>query len=142
MNPLRLRAQLTLHEGRRSKPYKDSVGKLTIGVGHNLTDLGLSETAIDFILAEDITAHSAELIAALPWVAYLDDVRQRVLMDMAFNMGVPTLLTFKNTLAAVERGDYHTAAEGMLASKWATQVGGRATRLATMMDTGEDSADF
>lgn len=97
----RIIAQLDLHEGRRAFPYADTVGKLTIGVGHNLTDNGLSDAAIDFILNEDIEIHWKELIAKLPWVEQLDEVRQRVLLDMAFNLGVPGLLSFKNTLAAV-----------------------------------------
>lgn len=142
MDTDRLIAQLDLHEGRRRKPYTDTVGKLTIGVGHNLSDRGLSDRVIDIILHEDIEDHWYELVTALPWVKGLDDVRQRVLLDMAFNLGIPKLLGFKNTLAAVERGDYEAAKAGMLNSKWATQVGHRAIRLAEMMESGIDSQDF
>ena len=81
-------------------------------------------------------------IAALPWVETLDEVRQRVLVDMAFNLGIPSLLTFKRTLASVEAGNYTVAAAQMLESKWARQVGTRAIRLSEMMATGQDSADF
>ena len=134
----KMRAQLDLHEGRRKKPYEDTVGKLTIGVGHNLTDRGLSDRIIDLILDEDINEHWKELVAVAPWIVSLSEVRQRVLLDMAFNLGVPSLMTFKQTLSAVKNGDYWLAAQGMLASKWARQVGARATRLATMMETGND----
>lgn len=131
--------QLELHEGRRRKPYKDTVGKITIGVGRNLTDRGLSDDEIDYLLANDIATHVAELRAALPWFDTLDDVRQRVLADMAINLGVPGLLKFRNTLKAVANGKYEVAADHMLKSQpWATQVGQRARRLAEMMRSGKD----
>ena len=55
---------------------------------------------------------------------------------MAFNLGVQGLLKFRNTLGMVRDGDYDGAARGMLASLWARQVKGRATRLADQMRTG------
>jgi lysozyme len=64
-------------------------------------------------------------------------LRQRVLIDMAFNMGTTGLLGFTGTLARVEQRDYAGAAAGMLASRWASQVGKRATALADMMRTGK-----
>lgn len=141
-DPDRLRAQLTLHEGRRVYPYMDTTGHLTVGVGHNLTGRGLPDTVIDLLLDEDIAGTWAILTASLPWIGQLDEVRQRVLMDMAFNLGVAGLLSFRQTLAAVQRGDFVAAARGMLDSKWARQVGPRADRLALMMATGDDSQDF
>jgi lysozyme len=133
-----LRAQLIRHEGSRAKPYRDTVGTLTIGVGRNLEDVGLFPHEIETLLETDIARTIDGLMAALPWVADLDDVRQRVLVDMAFNLGVAGLLGFRRTLAAVQAGDYEAAARGMLASLWATQVKGRALTLARMMRTGAD----
>ena len=72
------------------------------------------------------------------WFDGLDEVRKKVLVDMAFNMGMKTLKTFKNTLKMVANGDYDGASKGMLQSKWAKQVGKRAERLAHMMRTGKD----
>lgn len=138
MNRAKMVGQLVLHEGLRQFPYKDTVGKITIGVGRNLTDKGLSHPEIHFLLENDIDGTWDGLAAALPWVKDLDDVRQRVLLDMAFNLGVAGLLKFKATLAAVERGDYAAAATNMLKSKWAKQVGHRAVRLARMMSDGVD----
>jgi lysozyme len=138
----RLRKQLNLHEGRRLKPYRDTVGKLTIGVGRNLTDRGISPAESDLLLTNDIDEHLHDLLAVAPWINGLDEVRQRVLVDMAFNLGVPGLLKFKSTLAAIKDGRYEDAAKGMLKSLWAKQVKGRATRLAEMMRTGIDSKDF
>ncbi|KVK97032.1 glycoside hydrolase family protein [Burkholderia ubonensis] len=129
-------AELSRDEGRRLKPYVDSVGKTSIGVGRNLSDVGISDTECDAMLSNDIDRSIAWLDRNLPWWRELGAVRQRVIINMAFNMG-GALLTFANTLAAMQRGDYVAAANGMLASKWAAQVGARAQRLAQMMRTGE-----
>lgn len=129
--------QLRLHEGERLKPYRCTSGKLTIGVGRNLEDRGITAQESAYLLANDIEAEERALVKALPWVAQLDEVRQRVLLDMAFNMGIGTLLTFKNTLAMIRAGDYGKAAVMMLDSRWARQVGERAQRLSRMMATGK-----
>lgn len=128
--------QLRLHEGERLKPYRCTAGELTIGVGRNLEDRGITAQESAMLLANDIAAEERELLRALPWVATLDEVRQRVLLDMAFNMGIAGLLGFKNTLATIQAGDYKRAATMMLDSRWAKQVGQRAERLARMMATG------
>jgi len=132
----KIRALLSLDEGRVAHVYQDSLGYWTIGVGH-LVDRRkggkLPEHIIDALLDWDIAEHKKELDAALPWAATLSEVRYAVLLDMAFNLGVSGLLGFKNTLASVKAGDYSAAASGMLKSKWATQVGVRADRLAKMM---------
>ena len=132
----RLREQLILHEGLRLKPYRDTVGKLTIGVGRNLDDKGISPTEAIQFLDHDIEDVSRELRAGLPCFLTLDGVRQSVLIDMGF-MGVARLLQFKKMIAALERQNYQGAAAEMLLSKWASQVGHRAVTLADMMFTGE-----
>lgn len=134
----KLRAALMHSEGLRLKPYRDTVGVLTIGYGRNLDHVGISEDEAALMLENDITAALEGLDLFLPWWRRLDGVRQRVLADMAFNLGVTKLLKFRNTLAAVQRGDYRAAARGMRNSLWARQVKGRAVRLATMMETGRD----
>ena len=134
--------QLRLHEGERLKPYRCTAGKLTIGVGRNLEDRGITREEAAYLLANDIAAEERELLRALPWVAKLDDVRQRVLLDMAFNLGVVGLLSFKRTLGVIEAGRYELAAAMMLDSKWAGQVGQRAERLSRMMATGKDPREL
>lgn len=129
--------QLRLHEGERLKPYRCTAGKLTIGVGRNLDDRGITAEESAYLLANDIAREERELLRALPWVGQLDEVRQRVLLDMTFNMGLGGVLQFKNTLATIKAGDYAKAAAMMLDSKWATQVGQRAERLSQMMATGK-----
>jgi lysozyme len=138
MNDLLLEAQLNLHEGKRKFPYKDTVGKLTIGVGRNLDDRGLSDDEIAYLLANDIKMVKEDLDRALPWWRQMDAVRQRVLADMCFNLGISRLLLFRNTLKAMKEGDYELAASGMRNSLWYKQVGTRAVRLVKMMETGED----
>jgi lysozyme len=130
--------QLRLHEGERLKPYRCTAGKLTIGVGRNLEDRGITAQESAYLLGNDIDSHWHELVKAIPWVERLDEVRQRVLLDMAFNLGITGLLGFKNTLATIKAGDFEKAGTMMLDSKWARQVGRRADRLATMMATGKD----
>jgi lysozyme len=133
---MNLSQMIEMHEGRRSKPYKDTVGKLTIGVGRNLDDRGLSDKEIDFLKENDISLSRQELTMKLPWFSGLDPVRQAVLIDMHFNMGWSTLSQFTNTLGFIQRGENEKAASAMLQSKWASQVGNRAKRLSKMMQWG------
>lgn len=134
--------QLRLHEGERLKPYRCTAGKLTIGIGRNLEDRGITAEESAYLLGNDIDHHWRELLRALPWVASLDSVRQRVLLDMAFNLGITGLLGFKNTLATIKAGNYQRGAEMMLQSKWAGQVGQRAVRLSRMMATGKEPQEL
>lgn len=131
-----MRAELSRDEGRKARIYTDTVGKITVGVGRNLTDRGVRENEIDLMLDNDIAESEAELDKFAPWWRKMSDPRQRVLLNMHFNMGWASLSQFKNTLAAMQSGDYSRAADGMLGSKWAQQVGQRAVRLANMMRTG------
>lgn len=132
-----LLTQLLADEGIRLKPYRDTVGKLTIGVGRNLDDVGLSQEEAMYLLANDVRRTYGELLDALPWVANLDHARQNVLTNMAFNLGIKGLIGFKHALSCVQRSAWNEAADAMLQSKWARQVGARAVRLATVMRTGK-----
>ena len=126
---------LIRHEGLKLKPYRDTVGKLTIGVGRNLDDLGLTENEARYLLENDLGRIRCELDDALPWWRALDHPRQTVLLNMAFNMGVPRLLTFTKFLHALAHGEYQTAAGEMLDSLWAKQVHRRAVELASLMQS-------
>jgi lysozyme len=126
---------IELHEGRRAKPYQDTVGKWTVGVGRNLTDKGLSDSEIDYLLMNDIRECTDDLQTFL-WWDDLDEVRRNVLIDMRFNLGPSRFRGFKATLAAVAMGDYVTASDQMRKSKWYRQVKSRGERLARMMATG------
>lgn len=133
-----LAEQLELHEGRRRFPYTDTVGKLTIGVGRNLTDRGLRPDEIALMLRNDIAEAERECRANFSFFHDLDSVRKKVVIDMAFNLGITKLLEFKDTLKAIAERRWDDAARFMLRSKWAKDVGARAVRLAQMMRTGKD----
>ena len=134
-----LRDQLIQHEGIRLSPYRDTVGKLTIGVGRNLDDMGITRDEALFLLDNDILRAQSAVIHALPWSTTLDRPRFEVLVNMAFNLGINGLLGFAKFLAALQAGDYPTAAQEMLDSRWATQVGQRALELATIVDPSGNS---
>ena len=129
--------QLILHEGVRYKPYKCTADKLTIGVGRNLEDKGLTEDEIYYLLQNDINDCLSDL-NNLRWFTRLSNIRQRVLIDMRFNLGLRGLLSFKRMIAQLKEGNYEKASFEMLDSRWAKQVGKRAERLATMMKTNTD----
>ena len=139
MNLTKLEDQLIRHEGLVLDIYKDSVGIWTIGVGRNLEHVGQrSEAEARYLLRSDIVAIRAELEKAIPWIGDLDEVRQRCLMDMAFNLGVAGLMKFEKTLRLIAQGNLSGASQEMLRSKWADQVGQRAITLSRMMATGKD----
>ena len=128
--------QLVDHEGLELHPYEDSLGILTIGVGRNLEERGISEDEAFYLLGNDIEIIWDELIKQHPIVEDLDDQRQMILLDMAFNMGVPRLGKFKKMWAAIEDGDMIEASKQALDSRWADQVGRRAERLAERRTSG------
>jgi lysozyme len=141
-NDALLLAELQHDEGIRLAPYRCTAGKLTIGIGRNLDDRGITVDEAIYLARNDIEACKRELDKALSWWRKLDPVRQRVLLNMAFNLGIPKLLKFRNTLAAVDRGQWDKAADGMMNSAWAVQTGQRAVRLAYMMRTGERAGGY
>jgi len=139
MDAEKTRKLIERHEGRIPYAYQDSLGYWTIGVGHLIDKNkggGLPAHIIDALLDYDISTHSEELFKELPWVRELDQVRQAVLIDMYFNMR-RALLKFVKTLGHFKAGDWNAAADEMVKSQWAEQVGSRATRLAQMVRTGQ-----
>jgi lysozyme len=116
--------------------YTDTVGKRTVGYGRNLDDRGLSDGEAAMLLQNDITEHWAEAVQAFPWIARQDEVRQRALCNLTFNLGPTKLKTFTRTLALWEAGEYAAAAAALLDSHYARQVGRRAHRVARMIADG------
>lgn len=131
-----LEEQLVRDEGLRLKAYTDTVGKTTIGVGRNLSDVGISRDEAMQLLQNDIDRASAWVRTSLPWSLQLDEVRQAALINMSFNLG-SRLEGFAQFLAKLKAGDYEGAANEMLDSLWAKQVGDRAARLAQQIRSGE-----
>jgi lysozyme len=134
----RIKAQLVRHEGLKLKPYRCIAGKLTIGIGRNLDDCGISQKEAYAMLERDILDCEQRLIDEIPEIYNnLDEVRQSVLLNMCFNLGIKGLMGFKNTLSFIAAGDWERAANNMLASKWAKQVGRRAIELSELMRKGQ-----
>lgn len=151
--------QIERHEGCVLHVYRDTVGILTAGLGHNCEAHGLVYKEGDPITREqanlwklaDVSQSSRDLQQRLPWTDSLDPVRRDVLVNMTFNIGIGHLLGFHRALAMIEAGNYEGGAEAMLESKWAEQVGkeppnekepygGRAYELSQQMKTGEYAA--
>lgn len=155
-----LRAELIRDEGLKLKPYRCTAGKLTVGVGRNLDDVGILPSEVKrldidtqyaktngvthaqamALLDSDIDRCIGDLDRNCPWWVHLDEVRKRVLINMCFNLGITRLLKFTNTLRMMSQGRYADASSNMLLSLWAKQVGKRANRLSDLMRLGAKTA--
>lgn len=139
-------SQLKRHEGLSLEAYLCPAGKLTIGWGHNceahpvpgVEQVGdvISKGSAESLLYQDLKAIARELDDKISWWRKMEEPRQAVLLNMAFNMGVPVLMGFKRALGAMSIGDYPRAGTEMLDSQWAKQVRGRAAELARQMVLG------
>lgn len=132
-----LKKQLVLHEGMKLTPYRCTADKLTIGVGRNLDDMGITEKEAEFMLDTDILRCCDDLDRNMSWWRDLSETRQRVLVDMVFNLGISRFMKFQNMIDALANGNYAGAAAEMLDSRWADQVGQRAQRLSRAMESDE-----
>lgn len=131
-----LRAQLRIDEGVRRFPYLDTVGKTTVGVGRNLTDVGVSEDEIEHMLSNDIQNAEHEARMLISNFDELTDARKAVVVNMVFNLGYRGFSAFQNTIRNIRDGRWNDAATAMMASRWAEQVKDRAQRLADAMREG------
>lgn len=134
-SPQCLHDLLIQDEGLKLKPYLDTQGKTTVGVGRNITDVGISFDEAMVLLDSDIR-RARQAAQILPWFSNLNSVRQDVVLNMIFNMGLGGFLEFKSMIAALANEKFGIAATEMLNSHWAGQVGDRAKRLAQMMTLG------
>jgi len=136
MNVPKLINDLKREEGVKRFPYKCTAGKLTIGVGRNLEDVGLSSAEIDYLLANDISRVIHAVMGSIGFFSELNEARQRALINMGFQLGVNGLLKFKNMLKSMSEDDFETAAMESLNSKWAKQTPNRAARIAEQIRSG------
>lgn len=140
---MKLRDLIKLHEGTgpvkngRMMPYRDSEGLLTIGYGRCIERVGISMIESDQLLDHDIARATSDCVRSFPWFMELDEVRQAVIVSMVFNLGLDGFKKFRRTISHIERSEWGEAAEEMLDSRWARQVGRRATELSDMMRTGQ-----
>jgi lysozyme len=129
---------LTRDEGLRLKPYRCTAGKLTIGVGRNLEDVGITKAEAEQLLANDISRVVVDIVKRIPWAMNLDDARFSVIHSMVFQMGIGGVMNFRKFLNALQMGDYTKASIEMMDSKWAQHDSpARAKRLAEVMRSGK-----
>ena len=140
--------QIIRDEALRLKPYLDCCGqywrncacakkgKLSIGIGRNLDDVGISEDEAHYLFRIDL-AKARSAVYSIPWVLGLHVARRAVLINMCFNLGLRGLLNFKRMLAAAQAGNWRAAAAHLLDSNYAHQVGERAVRLAKQLETAQ-----
>lgn len=119
---------------KRHRVYQDSLGFQTVGYGR-LLSRGFSQDEVDQMLTNDV-AEARKEAEKYSWYSALDDVRQDVVTAMIFNIGPTRFAGFHNMIAALSRGDWVTAANEALDSRWATQVGVRAKRYANALRSG------
>jgi lysozyme len=124
-----LAAQLTEDEGRRLRLYTDTRGQVTVGVGHNLSDNGISNAICNALLAEDMALAAAAVAERWPWSGALPDAQWCVLINLAFNVGAQSLAGFVHFLAAMQDSDWQWAARELEASRWFGEVGERGPRM-------------
>ena len=128
--------QLKIHEGFRSTVYTCSGGKKTVGYGRNLQDIGISEEEAEMLLKNDIYEATNQLLNAFPWMATFSDVRISAMINFTFNVGIGTVRKFSNTIEYLKNEDWEAAADEMMDSKWAEQVGDRAIQITEQIRTG------
>ena len=142
MDTDKLLKELRRHEGMRNFPYKCSAGKLTIGVGRNIEDIGITDDEADYLLRNDILRVQDDLDRNVAYWRGFPERTQRALVNFVFNVGITRALRFKRMWAALSKYDFHQAADELLDSKYAKQVGRRAEDLADMIRESENAPDF
>ena len=132
----KLISTLKRHEGFRSKPYRCTAGKLTIGYGRNLDDVGITEVEAEFLLKVDMLRATDDAHDIFPAILDYTQNRQMALINMVFNLGKTRLRKFRNMIDAVNRGDWESAANEAIDSRWYGQVGSRAIELVNLLREG------
>lgn len=135
MNMARLRETITRHEGSRLDMYQDTLGIWTIGVGHNIQEKGISPKVMEIMLEEDLEEAISELKRSVSFFSRMPEQVQEALVNLSFNMGIPRLMQFRKTLAYLRDGEFESAADELLDSRYAEQVGHRALEVADMIRT-------
>jgi lysozyme len=140
MNDKEIMDQIKRHEGYRETVYFDSVGVPTVGYGHALLPGSrIPAVVADILFEQDYNDASKDYtLLALRWgFNDINTVRRGIIINMLFNMGMARVTKFQRMLTALQMGKYDKAADEMLDSRWAKQVGKRADELADLMRKGE-----
>ncbi len=142
-----LRDRLIRHEGVYLKPYRDTLGNYTIGIGHLITEEqatgeyanGITEEQAMQLLDEDIAKAKAELATDMPWTLNLSPLKQDILTEMAFQLGINGLMGFKNLLFHARSGDLDGVAQDMIDSKWHSETPARCEEIANLWLNGNST---
>ena len=145
MNTLAIHLVKTAESFRRFA-YDDATGKPlvpgdtikghpTIGYGLCLDTRGIPQEDAELLTTRYLVELERSLRVERPEFRNLSMTRQAVILDMAYNLGISGVLMFKKMWAEIGRAYFRAAADEMLDSKWAKQVGDRADRLASIMAT-------
>ena len=137
INKKRLIDQLIVHEGLVLNSYECTAGKVTIGVGRNLEDNGISKEEAMYLLENDIARIAGTLYRTFDWFKDLSESRKEAVINMVFNMGLGNFQKFKKTISYIERGEFELAGAEALNSRWAEQVGDRSLEICQMISSGE-----
>lgn len=129
--------QIKRDEGFRNKPYFDTVGKLTIGYGRNLDDVGITQEEAVYLLKNDLKNASLDCEMVFSNFDCYEKARQYALINMMFNLGLSRFLGFKKMICAIKEDNWDKAADEAMDSKWAKQVGDRAVRIEKLMRSGK-----
>ena len=121
------------NEGLSLKMYKCPADKWTIGYGHNIEDLGITQEAANFIFEGDIDAARKDALSIFPSLLVFPQEKQIAIIDMIFNMGKPTFLKFEKMIAAIKIRDWREAGKQAKDSKWFKQVGNRGPRVVALL---------
>lgn len=134
MNFDKAKKMIALDEGLRLKPYKCTAGKLTIGYGKNIEDLGISQATADQMLQEDLerALRDCQRIFGSLFDRWSEN-RRLGWINLAFNLGHSRLLQFRNTIRAARVDDWAEVEKGLRGSLWFRQVKGRAERVIGMI---------
>ena len=144
MDKERLIERISSNEGFRGFAYKDTLGNFTIGYGRKITPdqaehdyrLGVSSAEAYSMLEDDVNKTIAACQDRFPWFEYLNDIRQEVVVEMAFQLGVYGVSLFQGMIRAIKNNDWALAADEMLNSAWHKQTPSRCESLANLMLNG------
>jgi lysozyme len=128
-------AELRRHEGFEARPYRDSVGVLTVGYGWNLESDPMYREAAEVQLKCKLLELEQRLLSLYDWYPNLSQCRKDVVLNMCYNLGLEGFGKFRQTIYYIARSRFEEAAAEMLRSKWAEQVGNRSRTLSEHMRT-------
>lgn len=150
MSEEEIKAMIIKHEGKINRPYKDSLGLWTVGVGHLIGD-GKSlppemnrEFSDEEVMAmfEKDYAHHRSAAMNIPGFDKLNGKGQGALTDLTFNMGPSWISKWPKLKKQLEEGDTESAAKNLEQSKWYGQVGNRAPTIVSLLKDSKVSANL